>query len=99
MSEPTYDLHTEVASALFDVLDGEYGTCLELASAAIRAYEAHRPRPVVVLSREEWRTALFEAAAKMAGDEWGYPLDRPRFLYDAHAAISAAFPWIKVEGD
>jgi hypothetical protein len=80
------------------------------ADAAIAAYEAHRPRTDAVLKRdgwywnveltqEEWRTAIVEGAAKMAGDEWKYPLDRPRFLYDAEAVIHAAFPWIKVEGE
>ena len=62
--------------------------------AAIEAYEAHRPRAAVVLTREEWDQAaigIYSAAYRI---KWGDPTS-----FDAFEAISAAFPWIRVEDE
>jgi hypothetical protein len=66
------------------------------ADAAMAAYEAHRPRADVVLTREEWDEAKARAVAAWflrthrAGYSWSDVMD---------SAIRAAFPWIKVEGE
>ena len=69
----------------------------KIADAAIRAYEAHRPRPVVVLSREEWKAALDVAEDIMILRDYRFEVATIREIQTD--AIRAAFPWIKVEGD
>jgi hypothetical protein len=56
------------------------------ADAAIAAYEAHRPRPDVVLTLEEWA----KARSIFVSEFWSKPFS---------VAIFAAFPFIKVEGE
>ena len=63
------------------------------ADAAIAAYEAHRPRAEVMLTREEWGRNITRAQV-----EWWTSQDK-----DDETAMSltlrAAFLWIKVEGE
>ena len=68
--------------------------CTALADAAIAAYERHRPRADVVLTREEWDQAaigIYSAAYRI---KWRDPES-----FDAFETINAAFPWIRVEGE
>ena len=64
------------------------------ADAAIAAYEAHRPRAEVVLTREEMDEARITAgrvhSAKMYTADGISPMER---------AIRTAFPWIRVEDE
>ena len=63
------------------------------ADAAIAAYEAHRPRPAVVLTREEWDRSITWAVI-----EW-HTVQGENDEAVMTAAIRAAFPWIRVEGE
>jgi hypothetical protein len=56
----------------------------DMADAAIAAYEAHRPRAAVVLTREEW--------ADFATELWVHSE-----VSEVRNAMRAALPWIKVE--
>ena len=58
----------------------------DMADAAIAAYEAHRPRAAVVLTREEWA----EARSIFISRFWDESSD---------LALRAAFPFIRVEGE
>jgi len=92
MTEPTDDLRDAVANAIRNAPIST--NAFAEADAAIAAYEAHRPRPDVTLTREEWDQAaigIYSAAYRI---KWGDPTS-----FDAFEAISAAFPWLKVEGE
>jgi len=73
------------------------------ADAAIAAYEAHRPRADVVLTREEWREAVYRGAQQWAvelGVDWADPIaDRDKMFLCTASILSAAFPFVKVEGE
>ena len=57
------ELRQAVVEALRMAETAETPTYYVLADAAIAAYEAHRPRPAVVLSQEEW-DAMVERGAQ-----------------------------------
>lgn len=96
MSEPTDELREVVTIAIADAFYAWPGFH-QAANAAISAYEAHRPRPVVVLSREEWEAALDVAEGIMILRDYRFDVATIREIQTD--AIRAAFPWIKVEGD
>ena len=89
------ELRQAVARAIVDTA-WDINPWPSLADAAMAAYEAHRPRADVVLTREEWDEAKARAVAAWflrthrAGYSWSDVMD---------SAIRAAFPWIKVEGE
>ena len=78
------------------------------ADAAITAYEAHRPRAAVVLTREEWAEAVERGAQAIYGCRnlnlrmgWSTRSQQYKTAYieDANTVISIAFPWLRVEGE
>ena len=84
------ELRQAVARALRNT--DPYGELVDYADADIAAYERHRPRPDVVLTREEWHDAM-EAAR--GSHPWA--VNNVRLVLGR--AFRAAFPWIKVEGE
>jgi hypothetical protein len=89
------ELRQAVARAIVDTAWG-IDPWPSLADAAIAAYETHRPRPDVVLTREEWAKAKTQAldvwfsTNARAGYGWSDVMD---------SALRAAFPWIRVEDE
>lgn len=64
------------------------------ADAAIAAYERHRPRAAVVLTRKEWARAVVDGHARWLQSN---PDSEARSVVDA--VIRVAFPWLRVEGE
>jgi len=67
------------------------------ADAAIAAYEAHRPRAAVVLTREEWEAALDVVENIVILRDYRFFVPTIREIQKD--AIRAAFPWLRVEGE
>lgn len=98
MTEPAPNFVSDIARAICDaewgrghwdsdaISQDECAAYDEMARAAIRAYEAHSPRPFVVLTLQEWEDA--QNAARRVHRTHGFEVQ-----------ARAAFPWIKVEGD
>jgi hypothetical protein len=91
------ELRQAVSDAIVDTAWGIGNPWPSLADAAIAAYEAHRPRADVVLTREEWDRA----------EDLGHKIVIMRdYLCTSHTTrevtaicLRAAFPWIRVEGE
>ena len=74
----------------------------DITDAAIAAYEAHRPRPAVVLTQEEWNEAIERSVQTLDESHSGVLLreiDEVCDIDDVDATIRAAFPWLRVEGE
>ena len=89
------ELRQAVARAMEQAIDKiEWDTIPwpSLADAAIAAYEAHRPRAEVTLTREEWEVI----AARISSAAYEPQSAQLSWL---KCEIRAAFPWIKVENE
>ena len=87
--------------ALWQVLRVAWQDKLPAADAAIAAYEAHRPRAAVVLTREEWDEAVRKSVSVWFlsyDDEMDPPEDEDN-EFVLKEMIRAAFPFIRVEGE
>jgi len=92
LSDPRDELRQAVARAIAETA-WDINPWPSLADAAIAAYERHRPRAAVVLTREEWGEASERAWVKL-------PLCRPAIsTAEVGVCLRAAFPWLRVEGE